>query len=78
MTDRELQDLRNLGHDDAADEIERFRQGYERYETARLMKPSEWSEAWWRNITTGKSFDEIIDDMRPLMRPASKPEGDAG
>ena len=24
MTDRELQDLRNLGHDDAADEIERL------------------------------------------------------
>ena len=26
MTDRELQDLRNIGHDDAADEIERLRE----------------------------------------------------
>ena len=26
MTDRELQELRNLGHDDAADEIEQLRE----------------------------------------------------
>lgn len=36
--------------------------GHQRYETARRMNPRAWSEAWQLSITTGKPFDEIIDD----------------
>lgn len=51
----------------AADEIERLSIGYRRYETARRLNPRAWSEAWNENITTGKPFDEIIDELRPFM-----------
>jgi len=49
-------------------EIERLRLGYERYETARLLNPAQWADAWRLNISTGKAFDEIIDDLRPFVR----------
>lgn len=54
---------------DAAAEIERLRVGHERYETARRMNPRAWADAWQLNLTTGKPFDEIIDDLRPFVRP---------
>jgi len=68
---------------DAIDEINRLanklaslycvngalRTGDERYETARRMNPRQWADAWKLNTTTGKPFDEIIDDMRPCMVP---------
>jgi hypothetical protein len=57
---------------DAAEEIERLRIGYRRYETARLMNPRAWSEAWNLNITTGKPFDEIIDELRPFVVPNAR------
>lgn len=43
--------------------------GHERYDTARRMNPRQWAAAWKLNTTTGKPFDEIIDDMRPFMVP---------
>ena len=52
---------------DASDMIERLSKGNERYETARRMNPMQWSAAWELNITTGKPFDEIIDNMRPFV-----------
>ena len=53
----------------ALQEIERLRTGHQRYETARRMNPRQWADAWKLNTTTGKPFDEIIDDMRPFMVP---------
>ena len=55
----------------AKSELEELRKASERYETARLMNPRQWAAAWEENIKTGKSFDEIIDDMRPFMLPRS-------
>jgi hypothetical protein len=33
------------------------------------MNPQAWAAAWELNITTGKPFDEIIDNMRPFVMP---------
>ena len=49
------------------DEIERLRAGHDRYETARRMNPQQWADAWKLNLSTGKPFDEIIDNLRPFM-----------
>lgn len=49
--------------------LERASVGYKRYETARRMNPRQWADAWKLNTTTGKPFDEIIDDLRPFMVP---------
>ena len=57
-------------------EIERLRLGYERYETARLMNPQMWADAWRLNISTGKAFDAIIDDLRPFIRPGAYTQAD--
>ena len=46
------------------EDAERYRKGHERYETARLLHPQQWKEAWLLNRNTGKPFDEIIDDLR--------------
>ena len=48
-------------------QVEQYRQGHERYETARRMNPQQWKDAWKLNVSTGKPFDEIIDDLRPFM-----------
>lgn len=60
---------------EALAEIERLRTGHQRYETARRMNPRQWADAWKLNTTTGKPFDEIIDDMRPFMVPNVKVRG---
>jgi hypothetical protein len=52
----------------AAAEIERLAVWHERYETARRMNPRQWADAWQLNISTGKPFDEILDDLRPFLR----------
>ena len=60
--------LHAVRRDDEA-EIERLRIGHDRYETARRIPPRQWADVWKLNTTTGKPFDEIIDDMRPFMVP---------
>lgn len=67
LTEKDLQQLRNDGMDEVADEIERLRIGYNRYETARLINPSLWADIYQANLLTGKPFDEIIDDLRPFV-----------
>ena len=57
------------------EEIDRLAAGYERYETARRMNPRQWADAWKLNISTGKPFDEIVDDLRPFLRPNAKLTG---
>lgn len=50
---------------DAKDkEIEKYKQGYERYEKARLMNVKQWQDAFLLNIQTGKPFDQIIDEFK--------------
>jgi hypothetical protein len=49
--------------------IEEARVSHGRYETSRRMNPMQWADAWKLHITTGKPFDEIVDDMRPFMFP---------
>lgn len=48
-------------------EIDRLRLCESRYETVRRMSIRQWIDAWELNISTGKPFDEIIDDLRPFM-----------
>lgn len=48
---------------------EMLRKGHDRYETSRRLSPAQWADAWKLNISTGKPFDEIIDDLRPFVRP---------
>ncbi len=62
--------VRNLGVSN-----EYWRIGFDRYETARRMNPRQWAEAWALNISTGKPFDEIIDNLKPFMTPNVKSEG---
>jgi hypothetical protein len=56
----------------AADELERLGIGNDRYETARLLSPRAWQEAWQLNVSTGKRFDEIIDELKSFVRPNQK------
>jgi hypothetical protein len=45
-----------------------LRLSQKRYEAARHMNPRQWDEAWGLNTTTGKPFDEIIDNFSEEMR----------
>ena len=61
MTGRELQDLRNLGHDDAADEIEQLRSALgELLYLEKLKKRA--SMAWW----DGKGFETLHEYKEAL------------
>ena len=48
---------------------DRLKIGHDRYETARRMNSRQWSDAFLLAITTGKPFDEIIDELRPFYFP---------
>lgn len=50
------------------DQVNDLRKGHDRYETARRLSPAQWVDVWKLNISTGKPFDEIIDDLRPFVR----------
>ena len=50
-----------------SEHAQKLRIGFERYETARRMNPSQWADAWELS-STGKGFDEIVDDLRPFLR----------
>ena len=58
-----------------SDEIKRLRIGHDRYETARRMNPRQWADAWILNTSTGKPFDEIVDNLRPFMVPNAELRG---
>lgn len=49
--------------------IDELRKGHDRYETVRRLDPAQWADIWKLNISTGKPFDEIIDGLRPFVRP---------
>lgn len=50
----------------AVAERERWIKGHDRYEVARLMTPGQWAYACRLNVTTGKPFDQIIDELAPF------------
>ena len=58
---RELAELRA--------EIKRLRVGHERYETVRRMNVPQFRDAFILSTRTGKPFDEIVDNLRPFLRP---------
>lgn len=60
------------GHPMAMVELQRLRAVADRYETARLLNPRHWKDAWELSISTGKPFDDIIDDVRPFLRPDNR------
>ena len=41
----------------------------DRYETVRRLNVPQFRDAFVLNTRTGKPFDEIIDDLRPFVRP---------
>lgn len=54
------------------DQVNALRKGHDRYETARRLSPAQWADVWKLNISTGKPFDEIIDDLRPFTSPPTR------
>ena len=58
------------GNPVATAELEELYLARDRYETARRMNPKQWTDAWKLNLSTGKPFDEIIDNMRPFIFPS--------
>lgn len=50
-------------HKKVLENVELLEAGYRRYEIARTMDPNQWKAAWALNLSTGKPFDEIIDDV---------------
>ena len=69
--DRDWADDVVAGHPVAMNELAELRLAAERYETARRMNPRQWADVWKLNISTGKPFDEIIDNLRPFMMPGA-------
>ena len=53
----------------AARELAALRVGHERYETVRRMNAQQFKDAFTLSLRTGKPFDEIVDDLRPFVRP---------
>lgn len=44
-------------------EVEKYRTGYVRYETARRLNPRQWKVLWEHNLRTGEGFDQLIDQL---------------
>lgn len=45
---------------------EGWRKGHMRYEIVRRMNVRQLRDAWQLNISTGKPFDQIIDELAPF------------
>lgn len=45
-------------------QAERYRQGYNRYEKLRRLNPREFTELWKTHLSSTKTFDEMVDDLR--------------
>lgn len=54
--------------------LEEAGRGSDRYETVRRMNPQAFLDAYILNQRTGKPFDEVIDDLKPFVRPAAMKE----
>ena len=44
-----------------------------RWQIARKLSPQTWANAWGLNLSTGKPFDQIIDDLAPFYGVKDKP-----
>lgn len=56
-------------------DLELARIGARRYEVARRMGPRMWTDAHNLNVSTGKPFDQIIDELMPFCFPARAGNG---
>lgn len=59
-------------------DLELARIGARRYEVARRMGPRMWTDAHDLNVSTGKPFDQIIDELMPFCFPARAGNGGEG
>lgn len=59
----ELAAIRAGGDSDVA----RQRKGHERYETVRRLTPRQFSDMWRVSIRSDKPFDDLVDEMMPVM-----------
>jgi hypothetical protein len=50
-------------------EVERLKVGNDRYETVRRMSVQQFRDAYALNIRASKSFDKIIDELKPFREP---------
>ena len=57
----------------AKDESERYREGFRRYETVRRMSVVQFKSAMMLNLSTGKPFDQIIDELAPFANKGDAP-----
>jgi hypothetical protein len=49
--------------------------GYQRYETVRKMSLRAFGEAYHENLSSGKPFDEIIDELYGVYFPNAEVSG---
>jgi hypothetical protein len=49
-------------------EVKRLRISHERYETVCRMSVPQFQDAFILSAETGKPFDQIIDELKPLFR----------
>lgn len=55
------------GHPKAIEELRELYAAARRYEIVRRLNPEAYAMAYRVNITTGKPFDEIVDDMAAFV-----------
>ena len=48
--------------------LEQGQKAIDRYELIRRLSPREFSDIYQLNISTGKPFDEIVDNLLPFRR----------
>ena len=57
-----------IGDPVAMEQLAGLQQAAQRYETVRRMSPQAFADAWKLNISTGKPFDQIIDELAPFFQ----------
>ena len=46
-----------------AEELERFKTGHERYEKIRRLNVPQFQALFQKNLSSGKSFDSLVDEL---------------
>lgn len=52
-------------------QAEEYRVGRDRYETLRLLNPHAFTELYALHLRGTKPFDQMVDELKPLVRPAA-------
>ena len=64
-----IKDL-NEGEAELLSRLSEGQKAIDRYELIRRLSPREFSDIYQLNISTGKPFDEIVDNLLPFTRGA--------